>query len=130
MDDPVYSFDASQMPMMANSSSFDESNWCLQAPAMLSPLVKQLPDFRNENLSGHKRMASLPQPTLHHDWLGNGVAFDSSDFMSDLHQLSPRIGRTLAFANQTNLVAIHKDQTKSCGDTAHRLSSDKPGILK
>jgi len=90
-DDPLYSFDASQMPMMtSSSSSADDNNWCFQAPNMLPPLVTQLPDFRNENLSAHKRTASLPRPSLCHGWLGSGVGYDSTDFMSDFHQLSPQ----------------------------------------
>ncbi|KAM0706154.1 hypothetical protein Q7P35_006703 [Cladosporium inversicolor] len=90
-DDPLYSFDASQMPLMTSSdSSADAANWSLQAQHLLPPLVTQLPDFRNENFSGHKRTTSLPRPSLCHDWLGNGIGFDSSDFMSDFHQLSPQ----------------------------------------
>jgi hypothetical protein len=88
-NDPLYSFDTSQMPMMSSNST-DNNDWCFQAPAMLPPLLTQLPNFRNENLSGHKRTASLPRPALCHGWLGNGVGFDSSDFMSDFHQLSPQ----------------------------------------
>jgi len=89
-DDPLYGFDASQIPMVSSSSSTDETNWCFQAPNPLPPLVTHLPDFRNENLSGHKRTASMPRPALCHGWLGNGVGFDSSDFMSDFHLLSPQ----------------------------------------
>jgi len=89
-DDPLYSFDASQMPPMTSSSSSDDISWCYQAPNMLQPLVTHLPDFGNENLSGHKRTMSLPRPSLCHGWLGSGVGFDSSDFMSDFHQLSPQ----------------------------------------
>lgn len=89
-NDPLYSFDASQMLLMSSSSSSDDTNWCFQIPQMLPPLVTQLPDNRNENLTGHKRTASLPHPFLCHGWLGNGVGFDSSDFMSDFHQLSPQ----------------------------------------
>ena len=88
-DDPLYSFDASQMPIMSSSST-DDTSWCFEAPKMLPPLLPQLSDFRNENLSGHKRTASLPHPSLCHGWLGNGVGFDSSDFMSDFHQMSPQ----------------------------------------
>ena len=88
-DDPLYNFDTSQMPMITNSSA-DNNDWCFQAPAMLPPLLTQLPDFRSDNLSAHKRTASLPRPSLCHGWLGNGVGFDSSDFMSDFHQLSPQ----------------------------------------
>lgn len=88
-DDPLYSFDASQMPMMTSSSSSDDTSWCYQSPNLLPPLVTHLPDFRNGNLSGHKRTASLPRPSLCHGWIGSGVGFDSSDFMSDFHQLSP-----------------------------------------
>lgn len=89
-DDPLYGFDASQMPMMSSSSSTDDTSWCFQAPNLLPPLVTNLPDFRNENLSRHKGIASLPRPALCHGWLGNGVGFDSSDFMSDFHQLNPQ----------------------------------------
>jgi hypothetical protein len=89
-DDPLYGFDASQIPMMSSSSSTDDTSWCFQAPNPLPPLVTHLPDFRNENLSGHKRTASMPRPALCHGWLGNGVGFDSSDFMSDFHLLSPQ----------------------------------------
>jgi hypothetical protein len=89
-DDPLYSFDQSQMPMMSSGSRTDDINWYFPAPNMLPPLVTRLPDFRNETLSGHKRTASLPHPSLCHGWLGNGVGFDSSDFMSDFHQLSPQ----------------------------------------
>jgi hypothetical protein len=88
-DDPLYGFDASQMPMKSSSST-DDTSWCFQAPNLLPPLVTNLPDFRNENLSGHKGIASLPRPALCHGWLGNGVGFDSSDFMSDFHQLNPQ----------------------------------------
>jgi hypothetical protein len=89
-DDPLYSFDASQMPMTSSGSSTNDINWCFQAPNMLPPLVTQLLDFSNENSSGHKRTGSLPHPSLCHGWLGSGVGFDSSDFMSDFHQLSPQ----------------------------------------
>jgi len=88
-DDPLYSFDAPQMPMMSSSRA-NENTWYFQAPAMLPSLVTQLPDFQSENLSGHKRTSSLPRPALCHGWLGNGIGFDSSDFMSDFHQLSPQ----------------------------------------
>lgn len=90
-DDPLYSFDASQMPMLSSSSSSgDDTNWCFQAPNMLPPLVTHFPDCANENLPGHKRTASLPRPSLCNGWIGNGIGFDSSDFMSDFHQLSPQ----------------------------------------
>lgn len=91
-DDPLYSCDAPQMSLMPSSnSSADDNNWCFQAtPNMLPPLVTQLTDFRNENLSGHKKTISLPRPSLCHGWVGNGIGFDSSDFMSDFHQLSPQ----------------------------------------
>jgi hypothetical protein len=77
------------MTMIINSSA-DDVNWCSQAPAMLPLSLTQLPDFRNEDLSGYGRMASLPRPSVCHAWLGNGVGFDSSDFMSDFYQLSPQ----------------------------------------
>jgi hypothetical protein len=90
-DDPLYSFDASQIPLTASSSSSaEDSNWVFQPQHQLAPLVTQLPDFSRENLSGHKRTTSLPRPPLCHGWLGNGIGFDSSDFMSDFHQLSPQ----------------------------------------
>jgi hypothetical protein len=76
--------------LMTTNSSADDINWCSQAPAILPLLVKQLPDFRNEKLSGYGRTASLPRPSLCHAWLGNSVGSDSSDFMSDFHQLSPQ----------------------------------------
>lgn len=89
-NDPLCSLDASQMPLMpSSSSSSDDANWCFQVPQM-PPLVTRLPDFRNENLTSHERTASLPHPSLCHGWLGNGIGFDSSDFMSDFHQLSPQ----------------------------------------
>ncbi|GAB7333762.1 hypothetical protein MBLNU13_g05288t1 [Cladosporium sp. NU13] len=89
-EDPLHSFDASQMPMMSSSSSTDDTNWCFQAPNMLPPLVTKIHDFGNVNLTGHKRTASLLRPSLCNGWLGNGIGFDSSDFMSDFHQLSPQ----------------------------------------
>jgi hypothetical protein len=76
--------------MTSSSSSSDNTIWCFQAPSMLPPLVTNLPDFHNENLSGHKRTASLPRPALYHGWLGNGVEFDNSGIMSDFHLLSPQ----------------------------------------
>jgi hypothetical protein len=88
-NDPLYSFDAPQMPMVTSSIA-DDSTWCFQDPAMLPQSLTQLPDFRNGNLSGHKRIASAPRAAISQGWLGNGIGFDSSDFMSDFHQLSPQ----------------------------------------
>jgi hypothetical protein len=88
-NDLLYCFDAAQIPMITNSSA-DDVNWCPRAPDMLPLLVTQLSDFRNENLSGNGRTASLPRPSLCHTWLGNGVGSDSSDFMSDFYQSSPQ----------------------------------------
>ena len=91
-NDPLYSFDESQMPMMSSSSSSsaDDTNWSFQAPSMLPPLVTHFPDLANENLRGPKWTASLLRPSLCNGWIGNGIGFDSSDFMSDFHQLSPQ----------------------------------------
>lgn len=87
-NDPLYCYDASQAP--SNDSSLDSTNWCFETPAMLLPLVTQLPALNHDDISSHKRTSSAPRPSLCHNRLGNGIGFDSSDLMSDFHQLSPQ----------------------------------------
>lgn len=92
-DDPVYAYDASQ-EATSSDSSFDSTNWYLSPPAMLPPFTIQPqaggPGFYADDISTQKKAHFAPRPSLRHNWLGNGVSFDSSDFMGGFHQLSPQ----------------------------------------
>lgn len=87
-DDPLFCFDASGMPLSNSSSgSLDNNSWGLQVPALMPPLV---PGLSGNDTSSHRRTASVPGSSLNNNWPGNSVGFDSTDFMTDFHQLSPR----------------------------------------
>jgi hypothetical protein len=86
-DDPLYNYDISQASLYDNS--LDSANWCFEPTAVLPPLMTQLPGLY-QDVSSHKRNASAPRLSLSNNWVGHGIGFDSSDFMSDFHQLSPR----------------------------------------
>jgi hypothetical protein len=86
-DDPLYGYDVSQAGLF--DVPLDNTAWCFEPTPALPPLTTQMPGLYHD-LSSHKRGASAPRLSLSHNWLGNGIGFDSSDFMSDLYQLSPR----------------------------------------
>jgi hypothetical protein len=90
---PLYEFSTSrsqvETPMYDTMNTLNSTNWCFDPPALLPPFTAHLPSLF-QDVSNHKRTGSAPRPSLCHDWLGNGVGFDSSDFMSDFHQLSPQ----------------------------------------
>jgi hypothetical protein len=86
-DDPLYGYDVSQAALF--DVPLDNAAWCFEPTAALPPLTTQIPGLY-QDISSHKRNASAPRLSLSHSWLGNGIGFDSSDFMSDLYQLSPR----------------------------------------
>lgn len=70
----------------SQDSSLDATNWNFQVPAVLPPLMTQMQGFYGEP----KMDPSGSRPSLCHNWFGNGIGFDSSDFMSDFRQLSPQ----------------------------------------
>jgi hypothetical protein len=86
-DDPLYGYDVPQAALF--NEPLDNNNWCFEPPAVLQPLTTQMPGLY-QDISSQKRNVSAPRLSLSHNWLGNGIGFDSSDFMSDLYQLSPR----------------------------------------
>lgn len=43
--------------------------------------------------NARQKVVRSTRPILCHDWLGQGIGFDSSDFLPDFHQLRP-LGRT------------------------------------
>jgi hypothetical protein len=86
-DDPLYGYDVSQAGLF--DVPLDNTAWCFEPTAALPPLTTQMPGLY-QDLSSHKRNASAPRLSLSHNWLGNGIGFDSSDFMSDLYRLSPQ----------------------------------------
>jgi hypothetical protein len=85
-DDPLYNYDISQASLYDNN--LDNTDWSFEPPA-LPPLMAQLPGLY-QDISSHKRNAPAPRLSLSHNWVGHGIGFDSSDFMSDFHQLSPQ----------------------------------------
>ena len=92
-DDPVYAYDAFQ-EATSSDSSVDSTNTYLSSPAMLPPFTIQAqaggPGFYADDISTHKKPYFAPRPSLCHNWPGNGVSFDSSDFMGDYHQFGPQ----------------------------------------
>lgn len=87
-DDLLCCFDASQPP--SNDSSDQDASWCLPTPAMLPSLVTQPSRLCHDDILREKESSYAPWPSTRNDWLDHGVAFDSSDFMSNSYQLNPQ----------------------------------------
>jgi hypothetical protein len=83
-DDLPYCFDTSEMPL--SGISVGDTNCCFRALAMLLPPMTQASDL--SGIPSYKRTASALRLSLCHRLLSNGVGFDSSDFVLDLHHLS------------------------------------------
>lgn len=86
-DGPLYDYDIPQAALY--DSSLDNTDWGFDPLLISPPVLKHVPGL-SLDLSSHKRTASAPRPSLCYNWLGNGVEFDSSDFVSDFHLLSPQ----------------------------------------
>lgn len=110
-NDPLFTYDTTRIedPSSRTNSSFDSTNstdWSLSIPTFLPPTAKLpgsglAPALYVDNTSTlfQKRAAlASHRPSLCHNWLVNGINFDSSDFMGDFHQLSPQGTTPVHFA--------------------------------
>lgn len=89
-DPPLYGYDApSRSSLSQDSSCNSSSNWNFQIQAM-PPAMTQMPGLCHADLLSNKKISGVPRPSLSHNWLGSGIGFDSSDFMSDSYRLSPQ----------------------------------------
>ena len=91
-DDPMYAYSAAR-EALSSTSSFYRTNWYLSPPTMpmLPPPTNQAPAggglaLRADEISAQEKAAFASRPALCHNWLGNGISFDGSDLMGDLHQ--------------------------------------------
>ena len=72
----------------SRNTSLGDAYWNPQLrPMHLPPMTTTIGSYYDDVCSNRTNTSETP-PSLCHNWLSNGIAFDSSDFMSDYHAMS------------------------------------------